>query len=67
MATGDKTIIASQDYVETRFSDEGLPDKAVGTQQEGGVGELVLNIVKVTQAEFDLLTPVGTSMYLIVG
>jgi len=37
------------------------------TEQEAAVGQLVLNIIKVTQAEYDALTPVGTSMYLIVG
>ena len=44
-----------------------LPGTVVSTEQESGVGELVLNIIKVTQAEYDLLTPVGTTMYLIIG
>ena len=37
------------------------------TAQENSTGELIKNIVKVTQAEYDALTPVGTTMYLIVG
>jgi len=42
-------------------------DTKVMTAQENGVGTLLGNAIVVTQAEYDALTPVSTTMYVIVG
>lgn len=39
----------------------------VKSEQESGVGVLVTNIIQVTQAEYDGLTPVSGTFYVIVG
>lgn len=39
----------------------------VESQQEGGVGTLITNIIQVTQAEYDGLTPQAGTFYAIVG
>jgi len=63
----NKKVYSSTDGTDVVDMTADLPDTVVGTEQESGVGGLVLNIIKVTQAEYDLLTPVGTTMYLIIG
>lgn len=39
----------------------------VNSQQEGGVGVLINNILRVTQAQYDGLTPLSGTFYAIVG
>ncbi len=51
----------------TYARNDGVWIEVPKTAQENSTGELIKNIVKVTQAEYDVLTPIGTSMYLIVG
>lgn len=44
-----------------------LADTAVQSAQEGGVGILVSNMIQVTQAQYDGLTPQAGTFYVIVG
>lgn len=42
-------------------------DAKVGSEQESGVGTLISNIIQVTQAQYDGLTPQAGTFYAIVG
>ena len=58
--------VASEDAVALGQMNAALATK-VSSQQEGGVGTVVTNIIQVTQAEYDGLTPQAGTFYAIVG
>lgn len=55
--------LVDKEYVDASIENS---DK-VSSKQEGGVGTLVTNIIQVTQAEYDGLTPQAGTFYAIVG
>ena len=64
--TYDADALVQNDAITLNTAKTGVTDEVHSTIGEPGA-VAILNMVSITQAEYDLLTPVATTVYMIVG
>jgi len=61
---GNAIINDAEDSIETTYSSDKVETLLSGKINTDGT---ITSIIKLTQAEYDALTPVSTTLYIIVG